>query len=102
MAGKTMNQKVESEKNIRLIQDWLIEKIANMEQLDPASIDVQEPLANYGLSSMAALTLSGDIETWLNCELEPTLVWDYPSVEQLSHYLAQEVIGPNGAVTTVN
>ena len=98
MAGKTMNQNVESEKNIRVIQDWLIEKIANMEQLDPASIDVQEPLANYGLSSMAALTLSGDIETWLNCELEPTLVWDYPSVEQLSRYLAQEVIGANGAV----
>jgi acyl carrier protein len=97
-----MNQETEPGNTMHAIQERLIEQIANMQQIDPVLIDVQEPLANYGLSSIAALTLSGDMEVWLGCELEPTLVWDYPTIEELSNYLAKEVVRLGSVVAAVD
>ena len=39
------------------------------------------------------VSLVGELETWLNCSLQPTLGWDYPTIEALSRYLAGESNG---------
>ena len=44
------------------IQNFLIAQVASMQSIDPAEIDIREPFATYGLSSVAALTLSGDLK----------------------------------------
>ncbi len=75
---------------IDAIQKWLIAQIASMQSIDPAEIDIREPLSSYGLGSVAALTLSGDLETLLKRRLEPTLVWDYPTIQRLSEYLVSD------------
>lgn len=74
-----------------LIQDWLIGNIAESLKIDPAEIDIREPFASYGLSSTAAVGLTGDMEDWLGLRLSPTLVWDYPTIEELAQHLASEV-----------
>jgi acyl carrier protein len=70
------------------IRTWLITNIASVVNLDPASIDVRQTFDNYGLDSLQAVSLSGDLETWLNREISPTVVWDYPTVEQLARHLS--------------
>lgn len=67
---------------------WLVDRIAESEGLEAASIDVKEPFASLGLGSRAAITLSGDLEDWLGRRLSPTLVYDYPSIEALARHLA--------------
>lgn len=70
------------------IEDWLIAKI--FEQLASAEeIDVQQPLVNYGLSSLAAVSISGELQEWLGREVPPTLLYDYPTIESLARYLGQ-------------
>lgn len=73
------------------IQAWMVEKLAAYLQMKASDIDIHEPFATYGLASVDAVGLSGDLEEWLGRELAPTLLYDYPSIESLSKYL---VAGP--------
>ena len=80
------------------IRSWLIANIASVVNMDPASIDVQQTFDHYGLDSLQAVSLSGDLETWLSREISPTVVWDYPTVEQLAQHLsANHVNGHHAA-----
>ncbi len=72
------------------IQAWLVEQIADVLSLDPTTIDVKQPLTRYGLDSIDAVTLVGDLEDWLDLELPSTLLWDYPSIEKAAAYMVEE------------
>ena len=71
------------------IESWLIAKIAAKLGLDSRKIDVNEPLINYGLDSVAAVTLSGELADWLERKISPTIVYDYPTIESLASYLGE-------------
>lgn len=73
------------------IRHWLIRRVAQTAGVPEAEIDIAAPFADYGLNSRQAVGLSGDLETWLKRELDPTLVWDHPSIERLARFLAAEV-----------
>jgi len=45
----------------------------------------------YGLDSSVALTLTGELESWLNLELEETLFWEYTNIAELTEYLWEEL-----------
>ncbi|MCG3198131.1 MAG: hypothetical protein GHCLOJNM_02625 [bacterium] len=72
------------------IQDWLVAKLAQELEIDPRDIDAREPFSTYGLSSVLAVSLSGDLEDWLGRPLSPTLAFDYPSIEALAGHLSGE------------
>ncbi len=69
------------------IENWLINKLALVLNIDPEEIDPEESFAHYGLDSSIALELTGELGIWLKCELEPTLFWEYPNIESLTAYL---------------
>ncbi|MHC5825641.1 MAG: acyl carrier protein, partial [Nostoc sp.] len=62
-------------------------------ELDASEIDVQVPFERYGLDSSAAIGLTGDLENFLECEVEPTILYDYPTIEILSEQLAATING---------
>ncbi len=70
------------------IQAWLLARLGEELKLDPGSIDVRAPFSHYGLDSMAAVSLVGQLETWLGRELSPTLPYDYPNVHALAAHLS--------------
>jgi amino acid adenylation domain-containing protein/thioester reductase-like protein len=70
------------------IQSWMITRVASMLELDASSIDPRQPFTYYGLGSVQAVSLTGDLEVFLDRTLSPTLAWDYPSIELLANYLA--------------
>ena len=72
------------------VANWLIARLAQRLQVTASEIDVHEPFSSYGLDSASAVSLSGELEEWLERRLPPTLVYDYPSIAQLSQYLATE------------
>ncbi|MER5641540.1 acyl carrier protein [Kitasatospora sp. NPDC002227] len=69
---------------------WLADRIAVYLKRNPSEIDPTVPLAEYGLNSVAALGLCGDIEEDFDLILEPTAAWDYPTVEALAGHLLDE------------
>nr|WP_274543561.1 MULTISPECIES: acyl carrier protein [unclassified Streptomyces] len=59
----------------------------------PETIDPGVPLSDYGLDSVYAFVLCGDLEDHLGFPVDPTVVWDHRSVEDLSAHLAGAATG---------
>src|ERR1700694_4295191 len=72
------------------IQDWLLAQLSSVLDVEPQDIDIREPFTSYGLTSVDAVGLSGDLEEWLGLSLSPTLAYDYPTIETLARHLAGE------------
>ncbi len=72
------------------IQNWLIENLAQRLNISASEIDIYEPFASSGLNSLAAVSLSADLEDWLEIKISPTIVYDYPNIAELAVYLAND------------
>lgn len=82
----------EPEERRSLLEAVLREQVARV--LGLGSVEHIEPrhkLFDLGLDSLMATELKNRLEVRLECSLRPTLVFDYPTVEALIDYLAQEV-----------
>lgn len=71
------------------IQDWITTKLAVELQVEPSSIDVNQPFVGFGIDSIAIFTLTGDLAEWLGHDLRATLLWEFPNIAALSQHLAQ-------------
>ncbi|MGG6293713.1 beta-ketoacyl synthase N-terminal-like domain-containing protein [Leptolyngbya sp. AN02str] len=74
------------------IQTWLVAQLAQRLHLNPESVDRQAPFSSYGLDSVTAVSLSGELEEWLGRRISPTLVYSYPTIAALAQYLANESV----------
>jgi acyl carrier protein len=84
--------------SIEAIKDWLRSEISELLSIDARDLSVHESLANYGLSSMTGLMLSGNIEAWLGIHVDSSVTWEYRTVELLAGYLAEEVKSQKAAL----
>jgi acyl transferase domain-containing protein/acyl-CoA synthetase (AMP-forming)/AMP-acid ligase II/acyl carrier protein len=66
------------------IQAWVTARLVEHLKVGAAEIDVRKPFADYGLDSVMAVRLSGELEQWLGRRLPPTLLYDCPTVESLA------------------
>lgn len=71
------------------LRSWLRERVAQYTQRDAAGIDTAAALTTYGLDSVYALIFCGDIEDHLGLTLEPTVVWDHPTIDALARHLEE-------------
>ncbi len=71
-------------------QHWLTTKIAEELAIDPESIHPQEPFAAFGLESVDLVGISGDLEKWTGQQLSPTLLYEYPTIEDMARFLSGE------------
>ena len=72
------------------IRAWLVQAVAERLGGDVNAVDVEQPFTYYGLDSVDAVALSGHLGRWLGRDVEPTLVWDYPTIASAARYLASE------------
>jgi phthiocerol/phenolphthiocerol synthesis type-I polyketide synthase D len=67
----------------------LIERISRLCEIPTADVDPARPLQEYGLSSRDAVMMAGELSELLGQELQPTLAWDYPTIDLLAQGLAE-------------
>ncbi len=72
------------------IQAWIVSYLAELLEIGPDEVDVTIPFDRYGLDSATAVGMTGDLEDWLGRKLDPTLLYDYPTVETFAQHLAEE------------
>jgi acyl carrier protein len=85
----TLNAVQTANSPLEALQRWLVTQLSSQLSIDSATINVTEPLTRYGLDSIDAVTLVGDLEDWLDLELPDTLFWDHPSIAQASAFLVE-------------
>lgn len=73
------------------IQDWIVSYLAELLEIEPDEVNVTIPFDRYGLDSSAAVGMTGDLEDWLGREIDPTVLYDYPTVDALAKHLSSEL-----------
>jgi len=76
-----------NEITLEVLQEWIANHLCDLLNLPPDDIDLTLPFESYGLDSASAVAMTGDLEDWLKRELDPTLVYDYPTIAALSSHL---------------
>jgi acyl carrier protein len=74
----------------RELADWLTAKVARSLNVTSDAIDADTPLADYGIDSVASLTICADLEAETGIAVESTIVWDYPTIDAIAAHLVCE------------
>ena len=74
------------------IQEWLVVHVARELERDASQIDVNQPLRRFGLDSLAAAGLSGELELWLGRELPGEFLNDFPTIQAIARHLARGTV----------
>lgn len=72
------------------IQEWLIGYLIAL-GLPPDEIDTTMAFEAHGLDSSGIVGMIGDLGEWSGCKLKPSIVYEHPTIEALSHYLVSSV-----------
>lgn len=70
------------------IRDWLVEYLARHLAIPAGSVDTSASFESFALDSATAMEMTGDLERWLGRSVDPTLVFDYPTIEKFADHLA--------------
>lgn len=75
------------------IEDFIIDRVVSYTNVSAAEVDSNSAFTSLGLGSKDVLLLIGDLEQWLDCELAPTLAWEYPTIGEMAGHLAELASG---------
>jgi polyketide synthase 13 len=76
------------EKNV--LENWLIERIAEEVGLEPRIISASEPLYPYLMNGFQSLGVVADLENKLGRRLPVSILYARPTISALAEYLTAE------------
>lgn len=76
------------------IRDTLVDMLNKELRVENGGINPDRLLTQYGLDSISALTVAGELEDMIGFELPSTLLWDYPTVNHIAQYLVDALKTP--------
>jgi acyl carrier protein len=85
-------------RNNRAVLRWLTARLASYLEVSAATIEPMVPLAEMGVDSVRALSLVGDVEAHFDIDVDPTLIFDYPTLAHIAEYINTAVMERREAV----
>lgn len=73
------------------LRQWLINRVAQQLKADPSSIDTARDFGSYGLDSIVALQVAGELEKLVERRLSPVLLFEHQNIDELTAHLAGEL-----------
>ncbi|MGW3847450.1 SDR family NAD(P)-dependent oxidoreductase [Streptomyces fagopyri] len=81
------------------VRAWLVSAVAEAAGLTPSAVSADRPIAELGLGSRQLVTLAADLSEWLGRPLEPSLVFNHPTIEAITATVLGE--GPTATADSV-
>jgi acyl carrier protein len=75
------------------IRDWCVGFLAKELKVPPIQIDSDTKFTRMGIDSTTSIIFSVDLGDWLGFELPANIMFDYPTINDLAHHLAQQQAG---------
>jgi acyl carrier protein len=75
----------------RQILRWLTARLALYLEVPAAAIEPTRPLAEMGVDSVHAVSLVGDVEAHFDIDVDPTMIFDYPTLSRIADYIATAI-----------
>ncbi|MFF4401466.1 SDR family NAD(P)-dependent oxidoreductase [Streptomyces sp. NPDC001480] len=76
------------------VRAWLGSAVAEAAGLDPLAVDPNRPIAEFGLGSRQLVTLAAELSARTGRPLEPSLVFDHPTIAALADAVLGEPPAP--------
>jgi acyl carrier protein len=77
--------------NRRPILGWLTTQLASYLEVATTAVNPMVPLAEMGVDSVHAISLVGDIEMQFDIDVDPTLIFDYPTLARIAEFISTAV-----------
>ncbi|MET8779604.1 acyl carrier protein [Nocardia sp. NPDC050713] len=74
-----------------VVADWITARVADHLGRSARDIDETLPMAELGLDSVSAVNICGEIEDEWDLDLDPTIVFEYPTIVDLAVYITDQV-----------
>ena len=72
------------------IVDWCRDYVARTLDVPVEKVDPNAEFDALGFDSAAAVALVVEVGTWLNLDLEPAALFDFPTIAAFAGYLAKQ------------
>ncbi|WKD58278.1 Phthiocerol/phenolphthiocerol synthesis polyketide synthase type I PpsA [Corynebacterium capitovis DSM 44611] len=76
------------------LSEWLRKWVADTTGVEIGEVDPAKPLELFGLSSRDAVVLSGELESLLGRRIDPSVAYQYPTIEAIASALTAPEPGP--------
>lgn len=78
--------------NKESITFWLKEQFGRESNLPSNQIKSSDSIASFGIDSVVLVTIAVDLEEFLGKEIEPTIFYEFDTIEELSIYIIEEIL----------
>ncbi|AOY83401.1 acyl carrier protein [Moorena producens JHB] len=68
------------------VQEWLISYLSQLLDLEIEEISTSTSFNRYGLDSSASISLTSDFGDWISKEIDPTILYSYPTIEAMAEH----------------
>ena len=75
------------------IRDFCVAYLRDSLDIAPDQVVPDAPFARLGLDSASSVMLLVALEDWLDVELDPALIAEYPTIAALARYVASRGAG---------
>lgn len=82
-----MNIATSPNTTLKDIKNFLTNELAKMIEVEAEAIESNVAFDRYGLDSSQAVELSDNIANWIEQDVDPTILYDYSTIDVLSQYL---------------
>lgn len=70
------------------LTEWITTWLRTELSLPEGAVELAAPFTRFGMDSVHAMMMTGDLEEHLGLRLSPTVTWDHPTIDALSSHLA--------------
>ena len=88
--------------NRRPILRWLTIRLASYLEVPATAVDPMVPLAEMGVDSVHAISLVGDVELHFDIDVDPTMIFDYPTLSAIAEFISTAVGRASAAAGCIN
>jgi acyl carrier protein len=77
------------------IEEWIVDYVASTLGIEPDEVGRDTPFSSLGLDSTAAVGMTGDLEDWLQVEIDPAACYDHPTISAIAGHVANACSATN-------
>lgn len=75
------------------LRQWIVQWLIIRGGVEPTEIRIDRRFDDYGLDSLMAIELIGDLEDGFEVELTPSIAWEHPTVDAMAGLVAMQLCG---------
>ena len=73
------------------IRAWMTNEVAKILDIEADAVDTDQEFFSFGIDSIVAFSVIGDLCEWIDKELPATLLWEYPTINKLSQHISEQL-----------